>query len=448
MGVLAGNLFWGGLLVFFATGLLFYVRLYRTNPAWGFASTLLPPVALVPFTAYARKHPLAALAVVSSAYLAISFGTLWVRMNPQSALLASTPALRNLLAPASAGVPLYERAFPEISVGTNDALTGKIRGVQQRWEVVEWAGDTLRFANSDEAIPSAMVQIRFPDGWIFDENRRHLAVTPNQTDAPVIEIFTSDAARGDTPVISVVKGGYWLDLDVDNTRQNQILGAVSLTLPSPYQTWLTGNFSAYTDGVRYIGKELDRNHDSAETLARIAASHVSAHLWKWMEGSPVVTNVRFQSSYEPFDGQALVKVNLGTQGIFDLPVEFSRGESGWFVVPDVAPMLAANMEMQQVPAAAGTPVTNTPTNPASKPATKPVVSAASESTAITPVFQFGQLNRHRGQKGDVYTLDGRKLSGIVLSADEQQLKLKRIIGLNELTMTVSSSNFAKFVQAP
>lgn len=435
MNTLAAGLVVVGCVIFFAASSLFYYRLFRVSPKWAIGSMLFPPAALVSVAAYFRRHPMSAAALVASTYLLIVATVLYVRVNPLHPALEVFPFVRNGLAPAAMGVPRYEKAFPDIGDAFNSTfVTGVLQDKERRWTLTEWDGNTLRFADSNEAIPSALIQIHLDGEWQLTEDNRQISIAPTQINPPVIELFSADPIVSGAPHIKVLKSGYWLELSIDNMENNRLSGNINLKLPSQYNTWLAGGFSAYTDGMRYINDEIDRQHDSADTLARIAASHVSAHLWKWLQGQPVAGHVKYQTSFIPFNGRAVVTANLGQWGNFELPVAFEKGEGGWYVVPDAVPLLAVNLEMERAPAAAGQGERVSP--PSAQP------------DSLHVIERFSRLTEHLGQTGEVYTFDGRKLIGELLSADETQLKLRRKLGRNEIAVTVSANNFVKFVPAP
>lgn len=473
MSILLAGLFFLGVGIFIGASVQFLIRLYRENFAWGLAATVLPPIGLIPFTSYLQKYSRSACALLAGVYLALVSGVLWARMNPEP-LQWQPLLLSRWLTPWAAGAVRYESAFPKVKWPGDQVLAAKVLGEKQRWQLVEWTGETLRFASSDMPIPQTMVQIKFPESMVLTGDKRHLHITPNQLDVPVVEIF-SGSQDSKFPKITVLKQGYWLDIDLEGARENRISGRIMLALPQRYKTWVAGEFSAYTDGVRYVNNELDRRHDSAETLARVAISHVNANLWQWLETTPTVDQLHFQSVYEPLEGRALVHANIAGMGRVDVPVKFRKDTSGWFVVPDVAPMLAANLNLQKTPPAAGrqasegnklmmvssddsksgrvdiaseapdqTKLSNTVAIEAASAHSLPARPGPT-SAAPADIKRFSDLRYHIGQMGDLFTYDGRKIQGILKSVDGEQLKLQRTLQQNALTLAVSSANFAKFV---
>lgn len=430
MNEVAAGLAFVGFVTFVAASILFYRRLFSVSRGWGVAGVVFPPAGLIAFATYHRKHPLAALAIVSGLYLFVVCTLLWGRMNPQHVVLEQFPQLRQWLVPAAMGVPRYEYAFPQLEEVPAGQLQAVLNGKAQRELNVEWVGNTLRFSNSDP-LNLVSLQIRFPEGQQPTAESGRLFIAPTQLNVPEIELFSTDASAPGAPEIVVLKQGYWLQLDIDDAHPRRVSGTLKLMLPNHYKTWVAGTFAAYTERVRYVNGELDRHHDSKETLTRIAVSHVNAYLWKWLKSVPVAQQLYYQTSYDPLDGTAVVSANLGALGQFDIPVEFRKGEAGWFVVPDAAPVLAMNIEMQLAPTAAGEKNVAT--------------TAGSGEVAAKTVERFALLGRHLGESGVVYTIDGRKLTGTLAKVEGKQLKLRRNLGRNQLTVTVSAHNFVKFV---
>jgi len=445
MNEVAAGLAFVGFVTFVAASILFYRRLFSVSPGWGVAGIVFPPAGLIAFVTYYRKHPMAALAIVSGLYLFVVCTLLWGRMNPQHAMLEQFPQLRQWLVPAAMGVPRYEYAFPQLEEVPAGQLQAVLNGKVQHVLNVEWVGNTLRFSNSDP-LNQVSLQIRFTEGWQQGGQSRHIFIAPTQTDVPEVELFSTNASHPGEPEIVVLKHGYWLQLDIDDSHPRLISGTLKLMLPNHYHTWVAGTFAAHTESVRYVNGELDRQHDSKETLERIAVSHVNSYLWKWLKAVPVTQQLFYQTSYDPLDGTAVVSANLGALGQFDIPVEFRKGDAGWFVVPDAAPVLAMNIEMQLAPTAAG--------------ASNATSAATRSEVAAKTVARFALLGRHLGESGVVYTIDGRKLAGTLAKVEGQQLKLRRDLGpntlgngqlgnsqsgSNQLTVTVSAHNFVKFV---
>lgn len=432
MDTVVATLFFTGLTVFLAATVLFYVRLYRANISWGVAATILPPTGLLPYLIYMRKHAPAAVLILVGGYTALVCGVLWLRMNPESIPTDDYFRLRHWLVPAAADGVRYERAFPEVGSSDSGELAVLFKGESARWERIEWNAEVVRFSTGGPGIPAAMLQIRLPAGWEKTSAASTLSVTPTDPNPPVVELLTYDAAAGDEPVVKVFKRGYWLDLAVTETQDTFLAGRIKLVLPSAYKTWLSGDFVANPEGIRYVNGELDRHYDSTQTLARIGASHVNAFLWRWMEGAPQVSNLHFQTSYEPISGQGLARVNLGAFGLFDLPLSFRKTESGWYVVPDAVPVVVASLEMQTAPPAAG----NAPGD-----------ARAGQAAPSLPqeIDRFAFMQQNIGLEGELHTVDGRRIRGEVMAAEGSQIRLRRELEGNQLVVTVSETNFLKFV---
>lgn len=433
MSTVVATMFFAGVLVFVAATVLFYVRLYRSSVSWGFVATLMPPAGLVPYLVYIRKHAMAAVLVLVGAYTALVSGVLWLRMNPEHIPSGEGVRLRQWLAPAATDGVRYERAFPQVQVPDSGDLNGLFKGEPARWERIEWSDQLIRFSTGGPGMPRSMLQIRMPPGWVKTGESLALSVTPTDPPTPpVVELLTYVAAVSDEPFIQVFRQGYWLDLAVTDVRETALTGRIKLVLPSTYETWLVGDFSANPVGIRYINGELDRHYDSAQTLARVGTSHINAFLWRWQEGAAEVTNLRFQTSYDPVNGRGLARVRLGTLGVFDLPLEFRKDESGWYVVPDAVPMLVASLEMQAAPPAAGT-------------SQAAVRDEQAPPTGPRSIERFEHLRHQVGLEGELHTLDGRRIRGAVVGTDGDQVRLRRVLEGNQLVVTVSESNFLKFV---
>lgn len=432
MDTVVAALFVVGLIVFIAATVVFYARLYRASIGWGVAATMLPPAGVVPFLVYMRKHALAAVLILVGGYTAVVSGVLWLRMHPENVPAEAHFRLRHWLTPAAADGVRYERAFPEVESTASGELNGLFKGDASRWKRIEWGNEVVRFSTGGSGIPAAMLQIRLPAGWDNADDSSVLSVAPTDSNPPVVELLTYDTSAGDAPVIKVFKKGYWLDLAVTESQASVLKGRIKLVLPSAYQTWLSGEFVASPEGINYVNGELDRHYDSVQTLSRIGASHVNAFLWRWMEGAPEVSNLQFQTSYEPLSGRGLARVNLGAFGVFDLPLAFRKGDSGWYVVPDAVPLVVASLEMQATPPAAGSPST--------------AVQAGQATPSVPqPIDRFSVLRQRIGLAGELHTVDGRRIRGKVMSAEGNQLRLRRELEGNQLVLTVSEHNFLKFV---
>ncbi len=366
------------------------------------------------------------ISMLAAGYLAVVSGALWLRMNPENPVL-----------PADSGAVRYQSAFPVVDVPGSGELSALFRGDSRGWQNIDWDTAGIRFSDGKVGSPVRMMHIHLQEGWDSEGETFRLSITPAHLNAPVIELLSFDPASGGAPDIAVIKGGYWLELEVAEAHESVLRGRIRLVLPKAYQTWLVGDFVASPNGIRYVHGELDRTHDTPQTLARIGASHANSLLWRWIEGAPQVSRVSLQTSFEPMSGQGMVRVNLGNLGDFDLPLAFAKGESGWYVVPDSVPLLAATLEMQSFPSAAGN----------AKPSM--AVPAAKASSVSSPepatIERFGVLHRNIGLQGNLYTLDGRRIAGAIAGVEGNQLRLQRVVEGNALVVAVSESNFLKFV---
>lgn len=418
-------LFVVGMLLFISLSLLFWIRLLRVSPRWAIATLLIPPIIPVSFSSYIRTYRVAGSAQLASGFLVLVATVMLVRTFPDQKPFSEMPRLRAWLAPASMGLPEITSAFPLFAGRRHgERLLGQLKGEKIAWSHIQLINKTLQFANEDKTLPAALIQIHLENLVLSDDMNLHLLLTPNAEDSPRIEIFSRPGSGVGVPELAVFNTGYWLELDLTKDEKNLFHGYVKLLLPQETQTWLTGEFVGYTDGVRYSGREIDRRHDSLDTLKRIAASHVHSHLWKWLEGTPQIKNVSFQTNIEPFTGQATVLINLGASGIRELPVEYFKGESGWVLEPKAIPLLAANLEMQHLPAASGGTTKQT-----EKPVFKDV--------------QFSQLHRFLDHRATIFTFDGRQLSGKLLKVGTQQVKLRRSLSGADFDMTIPGANIAR-----
>lgn len=306
----------GGLLLIFA-GLIWLIsQAFSTSLLWGLGS-LLPPLTL----AFVFSHWRTARKALILSCLGV------IPLIVGLSLLASRDAER-LEAIFSLGW-LPTQVQPDLAMGVRGKLNGR-RFAPQQGEVINGVL-TLREGQGFFARQEVTIRLRQPS-----EGALRVDVLP-EDDAgalPEVEIAWLSHEQ-ELPETRRLDRGYTLHLDLQPVAPNKLRGSFHLVLPPQYETSLTGVIELYTDRLRYLGGDVDRRHDSRDTVAYVIEDYLKrrhANRNVALHSMPPVTLPADELEVEV---QAQVKGELQT-----FTLRLKKSEQGWYVIGDEYPQLA------------------------------------------------------------------------------------------------------------
>ncbi|EWC42508.1 MFS transporter [Pseudomonas stutzeri] len=311
----------GGLLLMLAGFIWLISQAFATSLLWGLGS-LLPPMTL----AFVFGHWRVARKAVVLAGLGV------IPLVVGLSLLASRDPDR--LAAIFSMRWLPAQVEPELSLKIRGQLNGHAFAPQQG-ELINGVL-TLREGQGFFARQEVIIRLREP----FDEALR-VDVLPDDIGAlPEVEIAWLSNDQ-ELPETRRLDRGYTLHLDLQPVAPNKLVGDFHLVLPSQYETSLNGVVELFTDRLRYRNGQVDRRHDSRDTLAFVIGDYLQrrhASRDVSLQAMPVVTLPADELELE-------VPARVGGE-LQSLTLRLFKGEQGWQVQgDDYPPLLAADEEV-------------------------------------------------------------------------------------------------------
>jgi hypothetical protein len=309
----------GGLLLILA-GFIWLISLaFATSLLWGLGS-LLPPLTL----AFVFSH----WRVARKALILSCLGVIPLIVG--LSLLASRDAERLEAIFSLRWLPTQVQ--PDLAMGVRGKLNGREFAPQQG-EVIN---GVLTLREGQGFFARQEVTIRLRQGF---EGALRIDVLPDDVGSlPEVEIAWLSPDQ-ELPETRRLDRGYTLHLNLQPVAPNKLRGDFHLVLPPQFETSLTGVVELYTDRLRYHNGQVDRRHDSRDTVAFVVEDylqrrHASRHVT--LESMP---SFGLPADELELEVQAQVK---GERQTFTL--RLGKGEQGWQVKGDDYPPLAAPVE--------------------------------------------------------------------------------------------------------
>ncbi|MCQ4295115.1 MFS transporter [Pseudomonas stutzeri] len=319
----------GGLLLMLA-GLVWLVsQAFATSLFWGLGS-LVPPLTL----AFVFSH----WRVARKAFILSSLGLIPLIVG--LSLLASRDAERLEAIFSLRWLPTQEQ--PDLAMGVRGKLNGR-KFTPQQGEAIKGVL-TLREGQGFFARQEVTIRLREPV-----EGALRVDVLPDDLGAlPEVEIAWLNPDQ-ELPETRRLDRGYTLHLNLQPVAPNKLRGDFHLILPPQYETSLTGVVELDTDRLRYLDGQVDRRHDSRETLAFVIEDYLQRR-----HASPDVTLQPIPAVTLPAD-ELEVQVQAQVKGeVQPFTLNLAKGEQGWYVKGDAYPPLAAPAAKTVTPASKAT----------------------------------------------------------------------------------------------
>ena len=319
----------GGLLLILAGLVWLVVRAFGTSLLWGWAS-LLPPLTLV----YVLRHWRSARQAV--ALCGLGFIPLVVGLT----LLASQDSARLEAIFSLQWLKPELRAPAELSIDLHGELNGH-PFVPQHAELIDNVL-SLREGQDFFARRELLIRLRQPATGAL-----RLDVLPGD-DGPLPEVEVSWLQlEQDLPEARRLSRGYTLHLDLQPLPPNKLAGDFHLVLPPQFKTTLSGKLELFSNGLRYRDGKVDRQIDSADTLAYVIEDYLQRRF-----ATRLVQLLDLPEVTLPADSVEMqVEARIDGQ-LQRLPLHLSKRESrGWAVqgdhfaaLPEVASAPVASQE--------------------------------------------------------------------------------------------------------
>ncbi len=416
------NLLLAGTAFFALCTLAFWRAAFRASVGWGVAGVLIPPSAIFYYAVFWSGKRLLALVHFTSLLMFVLVAVVWVRANPGWFDHSRLAPLRDWLAPASASTPLALQPVhfiaetdiaPYLKQNLGSA-TARFDGQTLDMVRTTFIDGTLRF-KSDETLFSTL-EVSIPlQGISLRAGENLLQYTPESTDNPPV-IIARRSARELAPAMEIIEHGFWLELMITTTDTPVYHGYIKLRLPDAHQSFLAGDYRAYTRDVRILDDAVDRFFDSSATIEYVAEQYLINTLGHKLEKVTGFRNTFVQTALDDATARTEATVLMADGREHTVKFSLLKGDSGWVVksAPELDLISALRVLRQNPPAAIGqTPLRD-------------------RLRSIDPQAVESAL----GQEVVILTLDGKQREGRVSAVDQHNITLAAPVEGGAMAMLV------------
>ena len=361
----------------------------------------------------------------------VTGGSLAGDVSTQPVSSQSGQVLRGEKKASSTAFVSSEESALLVVAGQGKRLTGRLHGETFRYDRVALIDGVLTLSQGEGFL--ADLEVRVLLGWNPEDitERRTLIVGPSDEDGPVVHLSWKPENQ-DYPETRIFDGGYRMELALAPLDTGQLSGSLVLVMPDSFKSYLTGDFTAHTNNLRYRNGQVDLYFDHEDTLAHVAEEFLRT---QFPEGAVSTIEARHVTLRRTENsGQVMAVVELSNGAVQERTVRLEKSDVGWAVV-------AGSMETR-VTTAAKEGGLELVTPSAEKP-------AEPERAVPEPITQtFPELVAYENQSVVLETTGGRTLEGVLRKVGGDRLWLvmnvgsgnvERSVGADELkSLTLSS----------
>lgn len=207
-------------------------------------------------------------------------------------------------------------------------LTGRLRGEAFVYERAQVSNGVLIISDSDAFIGNREVRLLMDLPVEQISQRETWIVQPSDDQVPEVHVswWSQAHQRLETDVI---RKGYRLELQLVRIGETQLKGFMQLMLPDAQRSFLSGDFIAYTNNLRYKNQQVDLNYDHPDTLEYVARQYLETQF-------PVgaVRTYAFSGTVMKLGsalGETVALVTLKNGQIEERSLVLERSHFGWAV---------------------------------------------------------------------------------------------------------------------
>ena len=370
----------------------------------------------------------------------VTGGSLAGDVSAQPVSSQSGQVLRGEKKASSTAFVSSEESALLVVAGQGKRLTGRLHGETFRYDRVALIDGVLTLSQGEGFL--ADLEVRVLLGWNPEDisERRTLIVGPSDEDGPVVHLSWKPENQ-DYPETRIFDGGYRMELALAPLDTGQLSGSLVLVMPDSFKSYLTGDFTAHTNHLRYRNGQVDLYFDHEDTLAHVAEEFLRT---QFPEGAVSTIEARHVTLRRTENsGQVMAVVELSNGAVQERTVRLEKSDVGWAVV-------AGSMETR-VTSAAKEGGLELVTPSAEKP-------AEPERAGPEPITQtFPELVAYENQSVVLETIGGRTLEGVLRKVGGDRLWLvmnvgsgnvERSVGADELQSLILSSGQKVVLTAP
>jgi hypothetical protein len=312
----------------------------------------------------------------------------------------------------------------------NDDLSGRLHGQKFVYDRVEIIDGVLTASQGQGFLPDLELRILLNRDLVSADERQSVYVQPGDENPPVVHV----SWRDDEGVMQteIIRAGYRMELEVAPLDRYQRKGFMQLILPDAYLSFLSGEFVANTNHLRYRGSRVDLTYDHPDTLKYLAEEYIDK---QFPEGAIAQLNF-VQTDINRMAGSgytvALLRLDNGRAERRRVPLE--RSEIGWSVE-------AAGVETQVLREAgdegriSGLDEMAGPEKP------------KGERPPETWQVEFMELAEHIDKQVETHRLDGKVQSGILRQVSDKRLEVEASVGSGSVRYSVKRDELQKVILA-
>lgn len=209
----------------------------------------------------------------------------------------------------------------------NENLSGRVHGDAFIYDRVELIGNVLTISQGEGFLPELEVRIIFtrPMGTI--KERRTVYAQPGDENPPVVHLSWRD--RQGVMQTEIIRRGYRMELQLAPLDRYQLKGFLQLILPDALRSFLSGEFIAHTNHLRYHGGKVDLTHTHPDTLEYVARQFLDTQYPEGAVRELVFADTRIASSRQEGSTRATLVLDSGRVERHRIALE--RSSVGWSV---------------------------------------------------------------------------------------------------------------------
>ena len=315
-----------------------------------------------------------------------------------------------------------EEAALLVVEGQGKRLTGRLHGEPFRYDRVALIDGVLTLSQGEGFL--ADLEVRVLLGWNPEDitERKTLIVGPSDEGAPVVHLSWKPQGK-DYPETRIFEGGYRMELALAPLDTGQLSGSIVLVMPDSFKSYLSGNFTAHTNHLRYRNGEVDLYFDHEDSLAYVAEEFLKT---QFPQGALLHVQTKHATLHRAEKvGLVIATVELSNGEVQERKIRLEKADVGWAVVP-------GSMD---------TRVTVAPQDQGIK-LVEPNIETPGEthSTAPEPVtLTFPELVAYVNQFVLLETIGGQKLEGVLRKISGDRLWLVMSVGSGNVERSVGAS---------
>ncbi|MFN3714332.1 MAG: hypothetical protein ACK4SX_11805 [Alcanivoracaceae bacterium] len=312
---------------------------------------------------------------------------------------------------------------------SNPLLTGRLRGRDFVYDEARLVRGVLSVQQGEGFVPEVEVRLLLDlNADDITRERRTLFVRPADDTAPELQIsWRDDVGQLRTEII---RRGYQMELQIARRDRSNLVGFLQIILPDPDRSYLSGEFIARTNFLRYSQDRVDLTFDHPDTLEYVGRQYLETQF-----PENTVRSMQFRDTrllFSESGGVSAAEVELVNGRVEERVLRFDRTDIGWSVKP-------GGMQTRVL-------------REAEAPGLRLVVPSGQTSrqppAVVVPppvTMTFDQLDTLSGQQAVIHQRDGRNREGILRGLRRSRLIIESIVGGGTVEFSFAEAELSHLV---